>query len=248
MRSSALNIASEPSNQQPPHARYAFKPLAGSSHSWALKQLSPHIDGRSLLDVGAGSGWLGRCVKPLNPRRTVAVEIDRRSHDTLNAIYDCVESEIAELASEKFDCIALLDVLEHLPRPAEFLSKLRLLLAPSGIILLSVPNVAHWSVRFPLFFLGRFEYSPLGILDQTHLQFFTRQSFLGLCRSTPDCTIETVSASIEPFELALPRWLWSNPLYQALLPARISMAGAFPGLLAYQHLAVLRAKASHTQP
>jgi SAM-dependent methyltransferase len=232
-----------PSNQceAPVHTRYAFKPLRGSSHWWALSQLAPAVAGKSVLDVGAGSGWLGQALRQHAPGRTVAIEIDTRSHPVLHSLYDQVLEDPTALDGQSFDFIALLDVLEHLPKPIEYLKRLRRLLAPSGTILLSVPNVAHWSVRFPLFFLGRFEYRPLGILDQTHLQFFTRQSFIALCKSIPDSHLKSVSASIEPLELALPRWIWSNPGYQAITPARQTIAMMFPGLMAYQHLAVITA-------
>jgi SAM-dependent methyltransferase len=228
-------------SEGPAHERYLFKPLRGSSHVWALEQLSNDARGRKVLDIGAGSGWLGRALKPAQPAQLVAIEIDTRSHAQLLKSYDRVLSDIDPLAGESFDLIVLLDVLEHLPKPAEFLRKVRSLLTPEGRILVSVPNVAHWSVRFPLFFLGRFEYRSLGIMDGTHLHFFSRRGFMNLCSSVPRSRIEQVSASIEPFELALPRWLWDNPAYRALLPVRHTIARSLPGLMAYQHLALLRA-------
>lgn len=223
----------------PAHERYLFKPLSGSSHMWALRHLAPHVRGRSLLDIGAGSGWLGRSLRSQHPQELVAVEIDTRSHHVLGDAYDRVLSDIHSLRDESFDFIVLLDVLEHLPKPIDFLKSVRSLLKPHGEILVSVPNVAHWSVRFPLFFLGRFEYSSLGIMDGTHLQFFSRRGFLNLCHAVPKCRIAEVSASIEPFELALPDWAWNNPLYRALLPVRQLAARTLPGLMAYQHLAIL---------
>jgi SAM-dependent methyltransferase len=226
----------------PAHERYHFKPLSGSSHAWALKHLTPIIRDRSLLDIGAGSGWLGRRLRLEHPQELVAVEIDTRSHGVLEDTYDRVLTDIYALREDSFDFIVLLDVLEHLPKPIDFLKYVRALLKPNGKILVSVPNVAHWSVRFPLFFLGRFEYSSLGIMDGTHLQFFSRRGFLNLCNSVPNCGIEEVSASIEPFELALPRWAWDNPLYRALLPVRQTAARTLPGLMAYQHLGIVSDK------
>jgi SAM-dependent methyltransferase len=225
----------------PAHERYLFKPLRGSSHVWALDQLSSSVNKRKVLDIGAGGGWLGRALKPAKPAELVAVEIDTRSHETLHESYNRVLTDITPLRGETFDSIVLLDVLEHLPKPAEYLRDVRSLLAPGGLILVSVPNVAHWSVRFPLFFLGRFEYRSLGIMDGTHLHFFSRRGFLKLCSSVPMSRIENVSASIEPFELALPNWLWRNSFYRSLLPVRHALARALPGLMAYQHLALLRA-------
>jgi len=226
----------------PAHERYLFKPLRGSSHVWALEQLASVVHNRRVLDIGAGSGWLGRHLKSAHPGELVAVEIDTRSHHILNEAYDRVLTEVEPLRGETFDFIVLLDVLEHLPKPMDYLREVRALLAPGGLILVSVPNVAHWSVRFPLFFLGRFEYRSLGIMDGTHLHFFSRRGFKNLCNAVPMCVVERVSASIEPFELALPTWIWNNAVYQALLPFRHALARTMPGLMAYQHLAVLRAK------
>jgi hypothetical protein len=73
---------------------------------------------------------------------------------------------------DKFDTITLVDVLEHLQHPMALLERLKPLLLPEGRILLSVPNIAHASVRLELL-NGHFSYEQAGILDATHLKFFT---------------------------------------------------------------------------
>jgi len=225
----------------PAHERYHFKPLRGSSHWWALGNLRGHVTGKRILDIGAGGGGIGRAIKGEGPQQLVAVELDTRSHGVLQESYDLVTTDVLPILEMRFDWILLLDVLEHLPRPLQYLQDLRSLLTPGGSILVSVPNVAHWSVRFPLFFLGSFEYQALGIMDGTHLHFFSRKGFLRLCNCLKDTKITELSASIEPFELVLPRWAADNALYRALLPVRHQLARTLPGLLAYQHLAVIRA-------
>jgi 2-polyprenyl-3-methyl-5-hydroxy-6-metoxy-1,4-benzoquinol methylase len=230
-----------PAADAPAHERYHFKPLLGSSHWWALKQLGGNVTGKRILDIGAGGGGIGRAIRAENPEKLVAVEIDTRSHSVLQEAYDVVATDIAPVSDQRFDWIVLLDVLEHLPKPVDYLRGLRGLMSPHGKILISVPNVAHWSVRFPLFFLGSFEYQALGIMDGSHLQFFSRKGFLRLCKSLPGTTISELSASIEPFELALPRYLSDNFIYRALLPVRHRLACLLPGLMAYQHLAVVQA-------
>lgn len=235
-----LSIPS-PAANAPSHERYHFKPLRGSSHWWALKQLLGAVSGKSILDIGAGGGGIGRAIRPEQPKQLVAVEIDTRSHATLKKYYDVVTTDITPLSDQRFDWIVLLDVLEHLPKPFDYLQGLRGLMKPDGRILISVPNVAHWSVRFPLFFLGSFEYQALGIMDGTHLHFFSRKGFLRLCKSLPSTTITELSASIEPFELALPSYLSENYIYRAILPVRHQLARLLPGLMAYQHLAVINA-------
>ncbi len=230
------------------HERYKFKPFRGSSHSWALAHLCGRVTGSRILDVGAGGGVLGTQLRPFNPDRLVAIEIDERAHPTLSRTYDAVHTACSAVAGQRFDYILLLDILEHLADPKNFLSELRTLLAPGGQILVSVPNVAHWSVRFPLFFCGRFEYRALGIMDRTHLQFFCRRSFHRMCKTLEDCTVVERAASIEPFELALPTWVSSSWLYRAAIPARLALAQILPGLLAYQHLAIIQAPQEGVEP
>jgi SAM-dependent methyltransferase len=178
------------------------------------------------------------------PAKLVAVEVDRRAHEALSANYDIVIGDIGELsaqyADELFDFIVVLDLLEHLAKPLEYLKELQRLLTPGGRILISVPNVAHWSVRFPLFFWGSFEYRSLGIMDGTHLHFFSRRGLLKLISQVPGFQIEEISASIEPFELALPEWIANHAAYRGLIPIRHALAKALPGLFAYQHLVLVR--------
>jgi 2-polyprenyl-3-methyl-5-hydroxy-6-metoxy-1,4-benzoquinol methylase len=233
-----------PAVDAPSHERYHFKPLRGSSHWWAINQLTGNVAGKRILDIGAGGGGIGRAIRPEHPEKLVAVEIDTRSHSVLQECYDVVTTDIAPVSDLRFDWIVLLDVLEHLPKPFDYLKGLRDLMSPQGKILISVPNVAHWSVRFPLFFLGSFEYQALGIMDGSHLQFFSRKGFMRLCKSLPRTEISELSASIEPFELALPRYLSDNCIYRGLLPVRHRLACFLPGLFAYQHLAVLQASES----
>jgi len=76
------------------------------------------------------------------------------------------------LGAERFDVILLGDVLEHLARPESVLHKLREYLTPTGFLVVSVPNIAHCDVRLALLD-GKFDYQEQGILDCTHMRFFT---------------------------------------------------------------------------
>jgi SAM-dependent methyltransferase len=80
-----------------------------------------------------------------------------------------------------FDVVLYADVLEHLVNPLGELEKVAQFLAPDGVIIISVPNVAHWSVRFNLL-RGRFNYAPTGIMDATHLRWFTSRTLLQLLK------------------------------------------------------------------
>lgn len=223
-----------------PQERYVFKPSFGSSHHWALSQLRGTAHGVRLLDIGAGGGGMGQALLPEGPAQLVAVEIDPRAQALLRNLYGEVYSSIEPLLGRQFDTILLLDVLEHMSDPFGFLQQVEKLLSPSGRIVISVPNVAHWSVRFSLFFLGRFEYRSRGILDRTHLQFFSRRRFREMCASLKSCSEEALGASIEPVELVLPAWASKNPLFSGLSRLRAAFARLVPGLMAYQHLVVLR--------
>jgi hypothetical protein len=107
-------------------------------------------------------------------------------------------------------------------------------LGPGGAILVSVPNVAHWSVRLSLLF-GRFEYARSGILDRTHLRFFTRRSFLRTLELA-GLEVEGEAFAVEPVEHLWPA-LDRNIVWRALRVVRRGFAWVWPGLFAFQLLA-----------
>jgi 2-polyprenyl-3-methyl-5-hydroxy-6-metoxy-1,4-benzoquinol methylase len=78
-----------------------------------------------------------------------------------------------------FDLVLMADVLEHLGRPEDLIRQCQDVLAPEGSIILCVPNIGHWYPRARTV-LGRFDYDQRGILDATHLRFFTRRSIAKL--------------------------------------------------------------------
>src|SRR5262249_49882611 len=111
-----------------------------------------------------------------------------------------------------FDVVVCADVLEHLPEPERLLAKIAAWLAPRGTLLVSLPNVAHVSVRAALL-AGRFPYADRGILDRTHLRFYTRASGQRLLEDA-GFRISEVEPTAMPYELAWPllaRSPWSGP-------------------------------------
>ena len=95
-------------------------------------------------------------------------------------VFDKENDEI-EFLSERFDVILLLDVLEHLLDPWIVLKKLvEHNLNVNGSIIVSLPNIRHYSALFPLLFKGEWKYQKSGILDKTHFRFFTKKSCLEL--------------------------------------------------------------------
>jgi 2-polyprenyl-3-methyl-5-hydroxy-6-metoxy-1,4-benzoquinol methylase len=132
-----------------------------------------------LMDVGGGEGWFLSAFQAtgrgggvlVEPSATSADVAQARSLRVANTRFECVTAQ----AHGRFDCISFLDVLEHMESPLAALEHAKTLLTPGGSVLLSVPNVGHWSVVEDLL-EGRFDYLPLGILCCTHLRFFTERS------------------------------------------------------------------------
>ncbi len=218
-----------------PHIRYQFKPFVGSNHWWVLRQLTQLPVSTRVLDVGSGSGAIGQALKMQGVTNLYAVEVDAEAREHVKDIYEEVASDISEFSGRTFDLILLLDVLEHVTDPQTLFSDAMKTLAPGGKVLISLPNVAHWSVRIPLLF-GVFDYYDRGIMDRTHYQFFTRKRVRQFLRSGPPLKKCVFSSSIEPVELLLPKALWDNPLFEAISKIRLAIAWALPGFFAYQHL------------
>lgn len=215
--------------------RYQEKPFFGSSHNWAKQHIIRLPKGISALDIGAGSGVMGKAIANHGCAKRVAVEIDPPTKERIRPLYDEVIDNLEVLEGQKFDLILLLDILEHLPTPEALFSQAWSLLNPGGIVLVSVPNVAHWSVRLSLL-CGYFEGTDRGILDRTHLQFFTRRRFFKLLHSVNPESVE-FSGSIVPIEFLLPEAMIGTWPLEIFAKLRHFSAKVFPTICAYQHLA-----------
>jgi 2-polyprenyl-3-methyl-5-hydroxy-6-metoxy-1,4-benzoquinol methylase len=219
-----------------PQEKYQHKPFIGSSHSWALAQCSQLPSSIRVLDVGPGSGIMGEALKQKGVTSLAAVEIDEDARKHIAGIYSQIEESLEPLLDQTFDLILLLDVMEHMANPFEFFQTASQLLTPGGTILISLPNIAHWSVRLPLLF-GQFNYTNRGILDRTHLQFFTRARLIELLQVAPGFITRQITGSIAPAEFVLPEALCKNPIWKLLSQIRMFGADTVPGLCAYQLLA-----------
>lgn len=132
-----------------------------------------------LLDIGCGAGDNAALVKSRHSECEVygitnsAVEADlARRHMAQCWVFD-IESELpAHLTNQSFDVLIFSHVLEHLRDPAVVLARFSRLLRNGGSVLIAVPNVLSWRMRLQ-FLLGNFEYESAGVLDDTHLRFFT---------------------------------------------------------------------------
>jgi 2-polyprenyl-3-methyl-5-hydroxy-6-metoxy-1,4-benzoquinol methylase len=223
----------------PPHERYKEKLFPGSSHSWALAQCEPIERSVAVLDVGSGSGVMGAKLRELGFGCISAVEQDVQARAQTASLYTDVAPLLSCFAGRTFGLVLLLDVVEHMAHPEEFLAELRPLLSPGATLLLSVPNVAHWSVRLPLLF-GSFRYTERGILDETHLRFFTRSSLRRFLKRIGWLSIGGESVSVPPVEFVLPQPVWNNRVFRALSSAHYHTAQVIPGFFGYQLLTALR--------
>jgi len=139
-----------------------------------------------------------------------------------------------------FDLVLALDVLEHLRDPAGLLRELHAVCTPDAALISSVPNVGHWYPRLR-FGLGRFDYDRRGILDATHLRFFTWRSFAAMTGRVGWQAERRLLTGV-PLEVLGSSGAGSGGgrLRRAL--ARIDRSGraVWPSLFAYQYVAVLR--------
>lgn len=152
-----------------------FNPNPYGIHMKALNLVGKN---KRVLEVGCATGQISRRLVE-NGCEVIGIEINENSAKIAGKYcYDllvCDIETIENLPYHDFDFILLLDVLEHLRSPLATLKKLKAYLNKRGCIIVSLPNVANWRVRWDLLF-GRFEYSEYGILDKTHLRFFNEKS------------------------------------------------------------------------
>lgn len=133
-------------------------------------------DIRTLLDVGGGAGNFAHSFMAERGGQATLLEFNPQVADVARkrGIEVLVGDFGSVMATKPFDCVAMLDVLEHILDPLAALVHAHRFLKPGGALLLSVPNVGHWSVVWDLL-EGKFDYQPVGILCNTHLRFFTRE-------------------------------------------------------------------------
>ncbi len=154
-----------------------------------------------VLDVGCSSGNFGDVLQHEKNCEVIGVDIDEADIDEakkkLSAAYvrNVERDDLADLG--KFDIIIFADVLEHLLDPSAALQKVKKLLKPKGRILFSIPNMAHISIRLHLL-RGFFEYTPIGLLDRTHLHYYDEHEVQHIFNEAL-LHIEEVNTCTKPF-------------------------------------------------
>jgi predicted TPR repeat methyltransferase len=157
---------------------YTFKDFEGSSHRILIdliRRFSPQ--GGTLLDLGAAGGELGSALRSQFDR-TIGFEYEKDRIAQLRDHFDSVviaDLETVRRLPKNIRAIVLADIIEHLRDSTALLRCVRESLAADGRLFLSVPNIANITVRLGLLF-GVFEYRDRGILDYTHLRFFTMRT------------------------------------------------------------------------
>lgn len=163
--------------------KYDFQVNLEDKNSSLTKILHLIGQNKKVLEFGCSTGYFSKILKERGCQVT-GIEINERAAQKAKQYCDkIIIGDIEkldyqkELGDSKFDIMIFADVLEHLKDPRETLLKVRNYLNSGGKLLISVPNIAHASVRLELL-TGDFEYEDLGILDNTHLKYFTKKSIL----------------------------------------------------------------------
>ena len=137
---------------------------------------------KKVLDVGCGSGVLGKILKQTRNTEIVhGIEINeaaaKLAEKQLDRVFQVnVEDWTPEIEPGYYDAMVMGDVLEHLLDPWASLQKLATLVRPGGLFITSIPNVQCWRILAPLITKGEWNYADWGLLDKGHIRFFTRKT------------------------------------------------------------------------
>jgi 2-polyprenyl-3-methyl-5-hydroxy-6-metoxy-1,4-benzoquinol methylase len=136
----------------------------------------------TVLDVGCGSGATAQKLTEMGIKEIVGIEVNpemasKAGKCCLKVIVGDLETMSLDLPNGHFNTIIMADVLEHLREPYKTVTRLLPLLKKNGSVLVSIPNVTHYHV-LKMLCSGRWEYAERGIMDETHLRFFTKKTFV----------------------------------------------------------------------
>lgn len=216
-----------------PPFSYELKRFKYNSHYWILKLVEEAKRPMRILDVGTADGYLGAILKARG-HYVAGLDYDPRVVEKARPIYDRFYQADVERFEfperSEYDCIIFADVLEHLPDPAAVLRRCVRSLKPGGKIIISVPNAANIVVRLSLLF-GRFEYGDRGILDRTHLRFFTRKTFTKLLQES-GLHVRQMFATPIPVQLVWP--VTNRQFFAPLHDCHYLLVRLWKTLLAYQ--------------
>ena len=181
----------EPSDARPSSGSYAYRDVPRRD----MVQFVP-LTTSNMLDVGCGLGGFGLSVKQRRQLRITGIELDPHAASVAATRYEQViagsfPDDVPH--GSHYDCIVFNDILEHLTDPWAALRAACGLLEPGGVVVASIPNMRYWPILWPLLTRGEWRYASDGVLDRTHLRFFTfgsakemfADSGLEIVRATP---------------------------------------------------------------
>jgi 2-polyprenyl-3-methyl-5-hydroxy-6-metoxy-1,4-benzoquinol methylase len=180
-----------------------------SYFGWVRREIEPLLPAfaERVLEIGCGAGQTLAFLRSAGRAKWVCgvelVEsVARRAATQIDEVLvGDVERMSLSIPARSIDLVLLLDVLEHLVDPWTTMARLAGLLKPGGHVIASVPNVRHYSVVAPLVLRGRWTYVPAGVLDATHLRFFTKRSAKALLE-TGGLTIDRLRTTGVPRPIA----------------------------------------------
>jgi methionine biosynthesis protein MetW len=196
--------------------------------------------GSRVLELGCSSGYLsGYMEKSLGCRVTgleydpVATQIAKnRCSEVYTVDLDLADALDVAKASAPYDVLLAAAILEHLKYPEATLQKLRDLLKPDALVIISLPNIAHWQFRLKLL-AGKFDYSDYGVMDRTHTRLYTLKTGRELLEQN-GYTVENVLIAGSLVQNSL------NAAARALKRAPFPLI--LPGLFAYELIYIARPK------
>ena len=144
---------------------------------------------KNVLDIGCGYGKCGQILKSKGAEKVDGIEISKEAYQQAKQNLDEVILGSAEDKTliDKFgvyDCILCGDILEHLVDPWNALDLYSKHIKDGGRLICSIPNVRYYKVILKLLFFGEWKYQESGILDKTHLRFFSKKTILAMFKQT----------------------------------------------------------------
>jgi 2-polyprenyl-3-methyl-5-hydroxy-6-metoxy-1,4-benzoquinol methylase len=197
---------------------------------------------KKIVEIGTGSGALANAYKQVNPNtKYIGVEIDSGYADLSKQYCDKVylenfESPSWDLINELSDAdlVIFSDVLEHMYDPWKVLDRLAKSLSKNSSVIASIPNTQHWSLQKEIL-TGNFNYTDSGLLDRTHIRYFTRKTILTLFSehgfliskitprifdfSSQNEHLEWIKGSAELFDLDIQEVILDSATFQFVITA-----------------------------
>jgi 2-polyprenyl-3-methyl-5-hydroxy-6-metoxy-1,4-benzoquinol methylase len=227
---------------------YPIKTSPHSSHEFVKLAVGR---GQQVLDVGCGEGFLAEQIQQMGNHVTGIDVLPRAKREEAfdgyiqSDLERGIDREAPGLQGREFDKVLLLDVLEHLRTPEKLLADCKPLVKSNGRLIVSLPNVANITVRLMLLF-GRFHYTERGLLDKTHVRFFTRGTARRLIEAAGYRIVEE-KMTIMPLELVL-GLRPDHPVMRVIQRILIVCTALMPGLFGYQTFLSAQKERSTPQP